>query len=393
MQRISAVMKVLYASSVDISVPNGPGVNEREFLAGVFRDPSIDCHAIIPFPERSIDSDIRTESLTFVRPHSNRKSMFWVLHQISLMREVHRRLHRENYDCCIVRVHPFSFGLWISLRLSNTPYAVKTAGSGQFNFLKSSPFGVGPLSFANKVIFRDILSKAVVVDVVSDVHANSLRQLYHLDNVTVVDNGVNVRRFTPTSKVDASHRVGLEPNKFVIGYVGNDPWERGGREVVRVLAALKDEYPDMAAIVLGGGDSSARVRIEAERLGVEDSCIIPGQVPYDEVVYYINALDIGFSILAPHSQGASEQKVRQYMACGKYVITTPGSSGFVAEEGLGMVVEYEDHDGLVNSVRNWRGLSGDERLHIAQRAVEYARAQLSVDSRVHARFNLYTNLI
>ena len=45
-------------------------------------------------------------------------------------------------------------------------------------------------------------------------------------------------------------------------------------------------------------------------------------------------------------RAASELKVRQYLACGKPVVISPGGNEFVAHEGLGSVVDPSDPEAI-----------------------------------------------
>ena len=67
----------------------------------------------------------------------------------------------------------------------------------------------------------------------------------------------------------------------------------------------------------------------AERIRLE------GYVPFEKIPQYVNSLDVGVSIsIREDRQVNSELKVRQYLACGKPVVISPGSNEFVLEENF-----------------------------------------------------------
>jgi glycosyltransferase involved in cell wall biosynthesis len=113
-------------------------------------------------------------------------------------------------------------------------------------------------------------------------------------------------------------------------------------------------------------------------------------VPFDEVPKYANALDVGVSILLPQYYAASEQKLRQYLACGKPVIaSTPGSSEFVGAANLGSLVHYDDLDAITREFDRWLSLSESEKANLSERIAQYAREHLSVDQTVSKRIAIW----
>jgi glycosyltransferase involved in cell wall biosynthesis len=107
---------------------------------------------------------------------------------------------------------------------------------------------------------------------------------------------------------------------------------------------------------------------------------------------YINAFDIGISLDTTErlrSIGNSSQKVRQYVACGKPVVSGTGGNSFLEQEGLGFIVDPEDIGQIAGVIVNWLSLSDDEKKAYSKRAVHYAQRNLSVRRALDDRFDFW----
>ena len=75
---------------------------------------------------------------------------------------------------------------------------------------------------------------------------------------------------------------------------------------------------------------------------LKDVFIFTGSVPYDEVVNYVNIIDVCIADISTSTNdkgGTSAIKLYMYMACGKAFITLylPGAE-FVQKENVGLIV-------------------------------------------------------
>ena len=205
-----------------------------------------------------------------------------------------------------------------------------------------------------------------------------------------IDNAVNTKRFSRTSPELARAELGLDAYDPIIGYVGSRPAERGGMALIEAAARLSEKYPRLGVLIVGDGPGTEGLRERARELGVEESCVLTGYVPFDRVPVHINALDVAVSISQLEDRrAASELKVRQYLACGKPVVLSPGGNEFVAREELGSVVDPLDPDAIAASLDRWLALSSGQRGEFALRAEEYMRRHLSMESAIAERFSLW----
>lgn len=123
--------------------------------------------------------------------------------------------------------------------------------------------------------------------------------------------GINVEKFVPpSSKEDAKKRIGLNPNNFVIGYLGRFGKEKDIPTLYSAFRKVNDEYPD-STLLLVGGDLKKNFD-DMENVKVRGSV-------NDPIPYY-QAMDI--YVLPSHTETTSLTTM-EAMSCGVPVVVTP----------------------------------------------------------------------
>jgi glycosyltransferase involved in cell wall biosynthesis len=162
--------------------------------------------------------------------------------------------------------------------------------------------------------------------------------------------------------------------------------------MIELAPRLLPVYPDLGILIVGGGSGLDRLRKKACELGVAEHCILPGLVPYERVPSFVNAFDVGISLDVEErlsAIGNSSQKVRQYLACGKPVVSGPGGNSFLAEEGLGSIVSPNDVGQIAEAVSAWLALSDDDKKAFSDKAAGFARKNLSVTKALEDRIEFW----
>ncbi len=142
--------------------------------------------------------------------------------------------------------------------------------------------------------------------------------------------------------------VKKETNKFLVHFHGYFIPLQGADQIIEAANILRNE-PILFQLI-GKGQDYARSRARAEELKLENILWI-GQVNYDELARRINMADIclgGFGLTEKAKQ-VSMNKLFEYMACGKPIIT---GDGLPARE---IFTDYED--GLLCKRGNPKDLS------------------------------------
>lgn len=383
----------LYMTSIDISKTNGPGVNEREFIPYLLKLTNYKTHLILPQPKFSLPRDIPIEFCTFTQPIEKRNNILsWIRHQISIINCFRKVFAKKQFDYIIMRVGIFPVAYWYLTQFTNReiPYVLKHIGNGKFDVFKKKSIIFQIFSPLNRWLFASLLKKARMADVVSEAQRKSIIENYNNSNkVFFIDNGVNINKFFPKPKKGLKSKLNIENHFPIIGYAGNLAWERGGMQIILALPEIIRDYPNSRALILGDGDKMELLYNKARELEVLDYCIFTGQVDYDQVPDYVNCMDITVSIRYEDTQHASELKVRQYLACGKPVIISPGSNEFVASEGVGFIVDPHNTKEFLNACQKILNLSNQDYLLMSERARSLAINKLSYESKVIEKLNLW----
>jgi len=101
--------------------------------------------------------------------------------------------------------------------------------------------------------------------------------------------GVNEALFRPQAQPELRAELGIEPQEFVVGFVGRFVIEKGILTLLKALTPLKELL--WKVVLLGRGELEAQIREEARRSGILDRLIIINSVPHDQVYRYINVMD------------------------------------------------------------------------------------------------------
>jgi glycosyltransferase involved in cell wall biosynthesis len=385
--------RILYISSVDVSVGNGPGVNEREFILALFAVMGDRAQFLIPQPENEI-SDLPFDACTFTMPHRRHHPVLYIAHVLSQIQLARRLLSRHHFDLIVFRLDVMPLAPLFIVRRHQKPYVLKTLGQGLLNVLYEKGGWLGKsLAEMNRRLVKRLVTGALLADSVSVTQVEFLNKILDLSSQKIIwiDNAVNTKRFFPLSSSRARKELGIARFDPIIGYVGTRPWERGGMQLIETAPRLIAKFPTLGIVILGDGKELDTMKKRADELGVGSHCVFTGYVPFHKIPLYINSLDVGVSInLRPDRYAASELKVRQYLACGKPVVVSPGSNDFVAAENLGSIVQPTDLDTIAATLEKWLSLTADERNDFSNKATRYVENNLSIDAAVTNRFKLWS---
>jgi len=344
--------RVVYLSDVDLSLGRGPSVNELEFVDALVLDESVDAAVVVPRPSGTIRQTVLgrlTEILPF--PIRRRNLIHLLLFETALVIYLLRLRVRFSSTTIVLRVSFLPLGMYLIAPVLRGRFHLKTVGDGSFRYLRRAPLGA-LLVKLHRHMYRRIVRFARSVDMVTETHREEFsRHVGFSEKCFVVDNRVNTDFFFPRDRGEVRQRLGLQDYRYVFGYVGNDPLNRGASEAIGALRKLRGERGVNAAVLIVGAVDPQQA---AELLSTPEDVHIRlvGQVPYMEVPILMNALDVGVSFLPAWHRGASEQKVRQYLACGVVPVVTPGGSAFVAEQGVGFVSDNVDIETVASTIHH-----------------------------------------
>jgi glycosyltransferase involved in cell wall biosynthesis len=174
---------------------------------------------------------------------------------------------------------------------------------------------------------------------------------------SVILNGVNSDRMPVMDSGEAKAQVGLDADKYVIGFVGHlFPWD-GIEYLIEAAPEIIREVKGVHFLIIGHGLWGEHLPELAEQKGLSKYFVFAGKVPWEKLYIYVNAFDVA---TAPYSQainfqsGRSSLKILEYFACKKPVVASKTDVipevVDLTERGLGITVTPEDPGALAKAI-------------------------------------------
>ena len=226
-----------------------------------------------------------------------------------------------------------------------------------------------------KLSTRVIVETARIASIRRDRHKVSEKK------IVVVANGANIDLFTPMDKLQARKAIGIDENCFYVGFTGNLTRFQGLPYLVQAAPTVLMELPATRFLVVGDGEARNEITEMVKKMGLSDSFVLTGLVPYEKVPLYIAASDV---CVAPRIRdlcektGISLLKLGEYMACGRPVVASDieGVGPVLREAEAGIPVPLEDpHELAVAIVALLK--DRDRREKMGEKARRYAVERLS----------------
>ncbi len=119
--------------------------------------------------------------------------------------------------------------------------------------------------------------------------AEILRQRGYKGSIKVMPQlGVDESLFTPKPQPQLAAKLGIQPEEFVVGFVGRFVPEKGLLTLFDALSSLKDKAWKL--LLIGRGALQSEFMKKAAENNFKDRIILVESVPHDEVAKYINLM-------------------------------------------------------------------------------------------------------
>lgn len=384
-----AMHTAFYFTDLDLSRPDGPTVNEREFIGSLVRVFAGDTTLALTDADAAAPEAAGAEIVPLVETSGGllRSSLAMLRNALA----VRRAFRRSGAPLIIARMTHMPLSLWILTTVLGVRVALKAVG--QYWSL-TPPNGIlDALAWRLQLFLSNsIIRRALSVDTVTPELAGEIRARSGRATVHVVPNATNTQRFSPTDGPKAFGPLDLSACWPVVGFAGTKPSIKAMPQLMSIAESLAEPYPRFAIVVAGWDqDMEAWRAVIAERAWHERFYLL-GTVPYDSIPNVINLFDIGVSFGDPAraaTVGNASQKVRQYLASGKPVVSMGFGNEFIEKEDLGTLVPPEDFEAAAAAVLDLAGrLEGDPNA-FSGRCREYAVKNLSVETTLDARLALW----
>ncbi|MEM2001303.1 MAG: glycosyltransferase family 4 protein [Candidatus Methanomethylicaceae archaeon] len=171
------------------------------------------------------------------------------------------------------------------------------------------------------------------------------------ENVTVINNGVDLEVFRPMDKKRSRQELGIQEEESLLGFVGLLASWQGLDDTIQAVKILRDRGVPCRLLIVGTGPEEVRLRVLAQELGVSDKVMFAGAVDWERVPLYINASDICLVCKKKLVSGTSPLKLYEYMACARPIVATdvPGLD-VVANVGVGVLAKAGSPESIADAI-------------------------------------------
>lgn len=194
---------------------------------------------------------------------------------------------RQRFD--LLHVHwvlPNGLPAALAAYLRGMPLVVSMHGSDVYLAGKA-----WPLSLTAAAIFR---RAGAITACSADLYERALRLGASFTRTEVTPYGVNAHAFRPDPRAGGLVRaeLGLAEDTRLIVAMGRMVHKKGFSYLIDALPRIRAAHPQARLVLAGYGDLLEELKQRAERLGVADAVLFPGQLPRDRAARYVAAADV-----------------------------------------------------------------------------------------------------
>ena len=194
-------------------------------------------------------------------------------------------------------------------------------------------------------------------DKISVVTQRIKEKLHHdfdipLGKMVVIPSCSNTSIFKPMNRAKCTKRIGLDPNRRYVGFIGTFIRIQGPHLLIEATPYILKACPDVRILMVGDGVMRGELEDLTLRKNLKDYVIFTGHVPYLEAPAYINAMDVGTAPFLKDFGETVAVKVYDTLACGRPIV----SSDFVktrsdtSQTGAVLFVEPENPKALAEGI-------------------------------------------
>jgi len=388
----------VYLTEVDLSIDNGPGINEREFVSALLRKYGDEVCCIVPrpaFPERYYNSEIE-----YVFSH-NQKPVKYLVFLLSLFLKLYKLNRRTNIKILIVRLGEVPLVPLIFGKIAGIPIYLKTL-AGYYLFEKKNRTITQKFRAALTLpLYRKVIQQSDLADTVSYSYIDWLHSKFKITKkrIVFIPNGVNIHFFSPQDKATSKAKTGLDHFDKLIGYVGAFDSLRHVEDLIRSMHVFQ-KVGRIGLILVGDGPEKNKLKQRVKSLGLEKLVIFKGFVDYKDVPAYINSFDVAvdFSLIPMEVNGrrryaSYSQKIPQYLSCGVPVIAwETEDTQFLRTEKIGEIIPVGEGGKISQAIKKFIVESNVDGYLLSKQCREFAEKKLAIEVLVAHRMKLWQQI-
>jgi glycosyltransferase involved in cell wall biosynthesis len=209
------------------------------------------------------------------------------------------------------------------------------------------------------------------------------------EKITIISNGIDLTSLDASSPNEIRSELNIGSGQLVISSVGRLHREKGHIYLLRALAELRHEWPDVCAVIVGEGPEADNLRREADTLSGADNVRFLGFRA--DVVKMIRASDL---FVLPSLEEGFPVTALEAMACSRPIVATEvGSLPFIVVSGqTGLLVPPKNTRALSNAICQLLREPGT-REQMGRRALNHVETYFTLEGVLAQLENLYQDLL
>ena len=215
----------------------------------------------------------------------------------------------------------------------------------QFKFLSGNRF----LRYFWKMIGEYVpASSDYIVTVSDELKQILMRQGINSEKIAVIPTGVNPETFENGDRIMVRKELGIEENPIIM-YTGNLSPFQGIDNLIKSMPFIVDKISN-AMLVIAGGPDEYMLKYQAlvDKLGISKNVIFVGEKPFQDLPDLLAAADV---VVSPRiSCPGIPQKLSNYMAAGKAIVSFEGSAKTLTNNYNGLIIKNNDLDGFAEAI-------------------------------------------
>ena len=262
----------------------------------------------------------------------------------------------------------------------NSPISYWTTGEFVFSILEYPLY-----HFLDEKIIKNsdriIACSFSLLEDMKEIYGNFLS-----DKVSVIHNGINFE------KIDSicNDEKNFAKNGLSVIYYGRLFWLKGLIFLLKAIANLKQDFPDISLQIFGTGPLMGKIKKQIFDLSLKDNVCLRGYVPNVELIKEIKKADV---VVLPSLHEAAPIALLEAMACKKppIVFDFPFSREFIVNMYNGLLAKAKNEKDLSDKIRL---LLTDKklRMRLGKNAYEYVKKHHNWDELVKKYISVYESL-
>jgi teichuronic acid biosynthesis glycosyltransferase TuaC len=167
--------------------------------------------------------------------------------------------------------------------------------------------------------------------------------------VSVIPNGLDLKRFKIMGRKDTRQRLGIHGNGPFFLFVGSLDHVKGGRHLIEAIGGIaknNEHHPHL--LMVGDGPLHEALLLQAKQLGIANRVSFVGKRPHNEIPLWMNAADV---FCLPSIREGRPNVLLEALSCGTPAVASDvGAVSEIIHEGNGRIAGVADPKSLFHQL-------------------------------------------